>query len=315
MAEKTKLKGAPGEGDATAATAGAGASEFARGEELPRAQSPARQFLKKFLRRKTAVAGFVFIVLMLVIAVIGPSVVPYDPNQYDYSALLSGPTAAHVWGTDEFGRDVFSRLVAGTQLSLGTALTASVIGTAAGVVFGLIAGFCGGLVDAFIMRVCDVMFAFPGILLAIAVVAIIGPGLTNVMIGVAVFTVPSFARIIRGAVLEVRSELYVEAARSVGCSSRRIMFIHILPGTMQALIVNFTMNVGGAILSASSLSFLGFGASVTQPEWGAMLSQSRNYLATAPHLVLFPGLLIFLTVLAFNLFGDGLRDTLDPKLN
>ena len=284
-------------------------------EELPKAQSPVRQFVKKFLRRKTAVIGFLFIVFILILAVIGPSITPFDPNAYDYSAILAGPSARHLWGTDEFGRDVFSRILAGTQLSLGTALTASIIGTAAGVVFGLIAGFFGGIVDSLIMRVCDVMFAFPGILLAIAIVAIIGPGITNIMIGVAVFTVPSFARIIRGAVLEVRGELYVEVAQSIGCSSTRTMFVHIFPGTMQALIVNFTMNIGGAILSASSLSFLGFGASVTQAEWGAILSQGRNYLAIAPHLVLFPGLVIFLTVLAFNLFGDGLRDTLDPRLN
>lgn len=287
----------------------------AAAEELPKAQNPTKQFIKKFLRRKTAVIGLAFIVFILIIAVIGPNITPYDPNAYDYSAILSGPSAAHIWGTDEFGRDVFSRIVAGTQLSLGTALTASIIGTAAGVVVGLIAGFFGGIVDSFIMRVCDVMFAFPGILLAIAIVAIIGPGITNIMIGVAVFTVPSFARIIRGAVLEVRGELYVEVAQSIGCSNMRTMFVHIFPGTMQALIVNFTMNVGGAILSASSLSFLGFGASVTQSEWGAILSQGRNYLAIAPHLVLYPGLVIFLTVLAFNLFGDGLRDTLDPKLN
>ena len=291
------------------------ASAMLKAEELPKAQSPIKQFIKKFLRRKTAVIGLLFIVFILILAVIGPSITPYDPNAYDYNAILAGPTPKHIWGTDEFGRDVFSRILAGTQLSIGTALTASVIGTAAGVVLGLIAGFFGGVIDSFIMRVCDVMFAFPGILLAIAIVAIIGPGITNIMIGVAVFTVPSFARIIRGAVLEVRSELYVEVAKSIGCSYARIMFVHIFPGTMQALIVNFTMNIGGAILSASSLSFLGFGASVTQAEWGAILSQGRNYLAIAPNLVLFPGLVIFLTVLAFNLFGDGLRDTLDPRLN
>ncbi|WP_066828786.1 ABC transporter permease [Collinsella ihumii] len=284
-------------------------------EELPKAQNPTVQFIKKFLRRKTAVLGFLFIVFILIMAVIGPSIVPYDPNAYDYGAILAGPSATHIWGTDEFGRDVFSRILAGTQLSLGTALTASILGTAGGVVLGLIAGFFGGIADSIIMRICDVMFAFPSILLAIAIVAIIGPGITNIMIGLAVFTVPSFARIIRGAVLEVRGELYVEVAQSIGCSPARTMFVHIFPGTMQALIVNFTMNVGGAILSASSLSFLGFGANVTQAEWGAILSQGRNYLAIAPHLVLFPGLVIFLTVLAFNLFGDGLRDTLDPKLN
>lgn len=296
--------------DTKQATAGAVAAE-----ELPKAQNPTVQFIKKFLRRKTAVAGLAFIIFILILAVIGPSITPYDPNAYDYSAILASPSPAHIWGTDEFGRDVFSRIIAGTQLSLGTALTASVLGTAGGVVLGLIAGFFGGIIDSIIMRICDVMFAFPSILLAIAIVAIIGPGITNIMIGLAVFTVPSFARIIRGAVLEVRGELYVEVAQSIGCSPVRTMFVHIFPGTMQALIVNFTMNVGGSILSASSLSFLGFGASVTQAEWGAILSQGRNYLAIAPHLVLFPGLVIFLTVLAFNLFGDGLRDTLDPKLN
>lgn len=296
--------------DTKQATAGTVAAE-----ELPKAQNPTVQFIKKFLRRKTAVAGLAFIIFILILAVIGPSITPYDSNAYDYSAILASPSPAHIWGTDEFGRDVFSRIIAGTQLSLGTALTASVLGTAGGVVLGLIAGFFGGIIDSIIMRICDVMFAFPSILLAIAIVAIIGPGITNIMIGLAVFTVPSFARIIRGAVLEVRGELYVEVAQSIGCSPARTMFVHIFPGTMQALIVNFTMNVGGSILSASSLSFLGFGASVTQAEWGAILSQGRNYLAIAPHLVLFPGLVIFLTVLAFNLFGDGLRDTLDPKLN
>ena len=284
-------------------TGQAPASEFAAGEELPKAQSRAKVFVKKFMRRKTAVAGLLFLVLVVIIAITARAWIPYDPNAYDYSALYSGPTARHLWGTDEFGRDVFSRLMAGTSLSLSTAISASVLGTAV------------GIVDSAIMRACDVLFAFPGILLAIAVVAILGPGIQNVMIGVAVGAMPTFARIIRGAVLEVRGELYVEVARSIGCSPLRIMFVHIFPGTLQALIVNFTMNVGGAILSASGLSFLGFGASVTEPEWGAMLSSGRNYLATAPHMVLFPGLLIFLTVLAFNLLGDGLRDTLDPKLN
>lgn len=290
-------------------------STFAAGEELPKAQSPFVQFVKRFVQRKTAVVGLLFLVAMAIIAITAPLWIPYDPAQYDYVAVKAGPSLTHIWGTDDFGRDVFSRLMAGSSLSLSTAISASVLGTAIGVFFGLLAGFCGGIVDSLIMRACDVLFAFPGILLAIAVVAIIGPGITNVMIGVAVGAVPTFARIIRGAVLEVRGELYVEVARSIGCSPLRTMFVHVFPGTVQALIVNFTMNVGGAILSASSLSFLGFGASVTEPEWGAMLSQGRSYLAVAPHMVLFPGLLIFLTVLAFNLLGDGLRDTLDPKLN
>ena len=203
----------------------------------------------------------------------------------------------------------------GSRLSLSCALIATVIGTAGGVILGLIAGFYGGFVDSLIMRCCDVLFAFPDILLAIAVVAIIGPGMVNVMIAVAVFTVPSFARIIRSATISVKQSLYVEVARSLGCKNCRILFVHVFPGTIQSMIVNFTMRIGTAILAASSLSFLGFGANVTEPDWGAMLSLGRNYLNTAPHMVLFPGILIFLTVLAFNLLGDGLRDTLDPKMN
>ena len=197
----------------------------------------------------------------------------------------------------------------------GLEQAATIIGTAIGVVLGLIAGFYGGIIDSLIMRCCDVLFAFPDILLAIAVVAIIGQGMVNVMIAVAVFTVPSFARIIRSATISVKQAPYVEVARSLGCSNTRILFVHIFPGTIQSMIVNFTMRVGTAILAASSLSFLGFGANVTEPDWGSMLSTGRNYLNTAPHMVLFPGILIFLTVLAFNLLGDGLRDTLDPKMN
>ena len=284
-------------------------------EGLPKAQNRFIEFSRKFLQRKMAVGALIVILVILVIAVAGPYLVPYDPNAVDYFALLQGPSSNHWWGTDEFGRDVFSRLMVGTRLSLFAALNATVIGTAIGVVLGLIAGYFSGWVDSLIMRGCDVLFAFPDILLAIAVVAIIGPGLVNVMIAVAVFTVPSFARIIRSSVLDVKQALYVEAARSVGCTNRRIITVHVFPGTVQALIINFTMRVGTAILAASSLSFLGFGANVTEPEWGAMLSQGRNYLNTAPHMVLFPGMLIFITVLAFNLLGDGLRDALDPKVN
>ena len=273
------------------------------------------EFVKKFIKRKTAVISLAFIVFIILMAIIGPYVVPYDPQAPDYTAMMQGPSAAHIWGTNEYGQDVFSRLMVGTRLSLTCALTATIIGTAIGVVLGLIAGFYGGIIDSLIMRCCDVLFAFPDILLAIAVVAIIGQGMVNVMIAVAVFTVPSFARIIRSATISVKQAPYVEVARSLGCSNTRILFVHIFPGTIQSMIVNFTMRVGTAILAASSLSFLGFGANVTEPDWGSMLSTGRNYLNTAPHMVLFPGILIFLTVLAFNLLGDGLRDTLDPKMN
>ena len=288
---------------------------LAAAEELPKEQSKFKEFVKKFMKRKTAVISLAFIVFIILMAIIGPYVVPYDPQAPDYTAMMQGPSAAHIWGTNEYGQDVFSRLMVGTRLSLTCALTATIIGTAIGVVLGLIAGFYGGIIDSLIMRCCDVLFAFPDILLAIAVVAIIGQGMVNVMIAVAVFTVPSFARIIRSATISVKQAPYVEVARSLGCSNTRILFVHIFPGTIQSMIVNFTMRVGTAILAASSLSFLGFGANVTEPDWGSMLSTGRNYLNTAPHMVLFPGILIFLTVLAFNLLGDGLRDTLDPKMN
>jgi glutathione transport system permease protein len=287
---------------------------FRAEEVLPKPKSRTKEFVKKFVKNKTAVISLIFILFLVVVALFGSSVVPYDPDAPDYGAIFQSPSAAHWWGTDEYGRDVFSRLLVGTRLSLGVALVSVVVGAALGVVLGVLAGYYGGILDALIMRSCDVLFAFPDILLAIAVVAIIGPGVINVMIAIAVFTVPSFARVIRSATITVKESLYVEVARSLGCKDRRILWVHIFPGTIQSIIVNFTMRIGTAILAEASLSFLGFGANVTEPDWGSMLSQSRNYLNTAPHLVLFPGVLIFLTVLAFNLLGDGLRDTLDPKI-
>lgn len=283
-------------------------------EELPKAQSRTKAFIKKFLKRKAAVISLVFILFILFMGIFAPYIVPYDAATPDYTALLQGPSPEHWWGTDEFGRDVFSRLMVGTRLSVFTALAAVTIGTVIGAVLGLLAGYYGGIIESIVMRGADILFAFPDILLAIAVVAIIGPGVINVVIAVAVFTVPSVARLARSATLTEKEALYVEVARSLGCRDRRILWVHIFPGAVQSLIVNFTMRIGTAILAAASLSFLGFGANVTEPEWGAMLSQGRNYLVTAPHIVLFPGILIFLTVLAFNLLGDGLRDTLDPKI-
>ena len=277
-------------------------------------RSRTREFFKKFFQRKTAVVAGCFILFLIIIAIIGPSIAPYDPAAYDYSAIRSGPSAQHLMGTDEFGRDVFSRLLAGARLSLGSALAAVLVGAALGTILGILAGYYGGILEALVMRSSDVLFAMPDILLCIAIVAIIGPGLINVIIAVTVFTIPSFARIMRSATLSVKGSLYVEVARSLGCPDSRILIKHIFPGTVQSMIVNFTMRIGSAILAASSLSFLGFGADVSAPEWGAMLSSGRNYIGVADHLILFPGLIIFLTVLAFNLFGDGLRDTLDPKV-
>ena len=276
--------------------------------------SRTKQFVKKFMKRKTAVVAFFIICFLLILAVIGPYIAPYDPGAFDYNNILSGPSAEHWFGTDQFGQDIFSRILAGAPLSLGVALSSVIVGSVLGMILGLLAGYYGGWIETLVMRGSDVLFSFPDILLAIAIVAILGPGLINVFIAVAVFTVPSFARMMRSATLQVKSSLYVEVAHSLGCKDSRILFKHIFPGTIQSMIVNFSMRIGSAIMAASGLSFLGFGANVTDPEWGAMLSQSRSYLSTAPHMLYFPALVIFITVLAFNLFGDGLRDTLDPKL-
>ncbi len=283
-------------------------------EAMPPQQKNWRALLSKFMKRKTAVISLAFILFLIFVAIFGPRAAPYDPSVPDYTAIMKGPAPGHLMGTDEFGRDVFSRLLVGTRLSLSCALLAVTLGTAVGTVLGLLAGYYGGIIDAVVMRLCDILFAFPDILLAIAIVAIIGSGTVNVVIAVTVFTVPSFARIMRSATIQVKSCLYVEVARSLGNPDRRILWTHIFPGTVQSMIVNFTMRIGTAILAGASLSFLGFGADVTVPEWGAMLSTARNYMTTAPHLVYVPGITIFLTVLAFNLLGDGLRDTLDPKL-
>ena len=273
-----------------------------------------KAFVKKFAKRKTAVVAFFVMVALLILALVGPSLAPYEANAFDYDNILSGPSAKHWFGTDQFGRDILSRIMAGAPLTLGVALSSVVVGAAVGTVLGLLSGYYGGWIEMLVMRGADVLFSFPDILLAIAIVAALGPGIINVFIAVAVFTVPSFARIMRSATLAVKGSLYVEVARSLGCKDGRILFKHIFPGTIQSLIVNFTMRIGSAIMAASSLSFLGFGANVADPEWGAMLSLGRSYLSTAPHMVYLPGLVIFITVLAFNLFGDGLRDTLDPKI-
>lgn len=283
-------------------------------QSLAPREKPMKAFVRKFLGRKTAVAAACFIILLFIIAIIAPAISPYDAAAPDYDRILQGPGPGHIFGTDEYGRDILSRLLAGSRISLAVSLSSVTIGAIVGAFLGIIAGYYGGWADRLIMRTCDVLFAFPDLLLAIAIVAVIGPGLSNVVIAVAVFSVPSFARIMRSSTLSVKQSLYVEVARSLGCSNASIMWKHIFPGTVASIIVNFTMRIGTAILAAASLSFLGFGAKPTEPDWGAMLSTGRNYLGIAPHIVYFSGGIIFLTVLAFNLFGDGLRDTLDPKI-
>ncbi|MGG6313821.1 ABC transporter permease subunit [Paenibacillus macerans] len=274
----------------------------------------AAEFWRKFCRQRLALAAGIFIMLLVIIAILGPYLTPYDPEAPNYDALTLGPSFRHWAGTDEYGRDILSRLIAGTRLSLAVSLSSVFIAAAAGTFLGLLSGYYGGWLDRLIMRGSDVLFSFPDILLAIGIVAILGPGLSNVVVAVAVFGIPSFARIIRSVTLSAKETVFVEAARSMGAKNGRIIWRHIFPETLPSVIVNLTMKIGTAILAASSLSFLGMGAKADEPDWGAMLSMGRDYLSIAPHIVYFPGLAIFLTVLAFNLVGDGLRDALDPKM-
>ena len=278
-------------------------------------RTPFKEFIRKFKKQKTALAAFAFIILLVVIAFISYSVVPYGINEYDYNAIMQAPSAQHWFGTDEFGRDLFSRILCGTRISLSVGLLSVTIGAVLGTILGLLGGYYGGLLDSIIMRICDVLFAFPGIILAIAIVAILGSGLYNVVIAVDVFSTPTFARLVRSTTLSYKNSVFVQAARNLGASDARILFQHILPAAIPNIIVQYTMSIGNSILTASSLSFLGLGAKPPTPEWGLLLSNGRNYMMSSWHITLFPGIAIFLTVLAFNLLGDGLRDALDPKLS
>ena len=277
--------------------------------------TPFKDFVRKFKKQKTALVAMCFIIFLVILSFISYQIAPYGINEYDYMAILQGPSAAHWFGTDEFGRDLFSRIICGTRISLSVGLFSVSIAAICGTILGLLGGYYGGLLDSAIMRVCDVLFAFPGIILAIAIIAILGSGMTNVVIAVAVFSTPTFARLVRSTTLATKGNVFVQAARNIGASDARILFRHILPSAIPNIIVQYTMSIGTSILTASSLSFLGMGAQPPTPEWGLLLSNGRTYMMTSWHTTLFPRLAIFLTVLAFNLLGDGLRDALDPKLS
>ncbi|WP_031525121.1 glutathione ABC transporter permease GsiD [Siccibacter colletis] len=278
-------------------------------------RTPGREFWRRLKRQPTALVAGAFVLILILVAIVAPWIVPYDvANYFDYDRLNEGPSLMHWFGVDSLGRDIFSRVLVGAQISLAAGVFAVLIGALIGTVLGLVAGYYEGWWDRIIMRICDVLFAFPGILLAIAVVAVMGSGMANVIIAVAIFSIPAFARLVRGNTLVLKHQTFIESARSIGASDRTILFRHILPGTVSSIVVYFTMRIGTSIISAASLSFLGLGAQPPTPEWGAMLNEARADMVMAPHVALFPSLAIFLTVLAFNLLGDGLRDALDPKI-
>jgi len=292
------------------------AGTMAEAAQRDKVRTPWREFWRKFRRQRMAVVAGVFVLLLVLVAVLAPYLVPFDAETYfDYDALNASPSAQHWFGVDSLGRDVFSRILMGARISLAAGFFSVALGALVGTVMGLLAGYYEGWWDRIFMRICDVLFAFPGILLAIGVVAVLGGGLTNVICAVAIFSIPAFARLVRGSVLALKHLTYVEAARSIGARDLTIVMRHIFPGTISSIVVYFTMRVGASIIVAASLSFLGMGAPPPTPEWGAMLNDARADMAIAPHEALFPSLAIFFTVLAFNLLGDGLRDALDPKID
>ena len=279
-------------------------------------RTPWTEFWRKFKKQQVALGALVFVLLLVAVALLAPWITPYDAeNFFDYDKINAGPSAAHWFGVDPLGRDIFSRILMGARISLAAGFLSVTLGGIIGTVLGLLAGFYGGWWDRIVMRISDVLFAFPGILLALGVVAILGSSMTNVIVAVSVFSVPAFARLVRGNTLVLKQLTYIEAARSIGASDTTIVLRHILPGTISAIVVYFTMRLGTSIITAASLSFLGLGAQPPMPEWGAMLNEARADMVNAPHVALFPALAIFFTVLAFNLLGDGLRDALDPKID
>ena len=285
-----------------------------RCDEKPVKSSQRKDVCWRLWQNKAAMAGLLVILLLILCAIFADVIAPYGIDDQDLSRRFIRPCKEFPMGTDNFGRDIFSRIIYGTRISLRVGLFATAISAVAGTILGAVSGYYGKKIDNVIMRVVDVMLAIPSILLAISIAAALGPGLRNVMIAISIGSIPSFARMVRASALTVKEQEYIEAARSIGAGDLRIITRHILPNCMAPIIVQATMGVAGAILSTSGLSFIGLGISPPTPEWGAMLSAGRQYIRDAGYIVLFPGLVIMVTILAINLLGDGLRDALDPRL-
>lgn len=278
------------------------------------ARSPWKMIVNRFKKNKRAMAGLWMVLVFLVVAIFAPWIAPHDPFEQNMQVMLEAPSIHHFFGTDEFGRDIFSRVIYGAQISLMIGIVGVLISIVFGVALGTVSGYFGGLVDSLVMRIMDIFMAFPSFLLALAIVSVLGPGMINVMIAIGIFSVPTFARISRSSVIAIKNKEYIEAARAMGGTHLFIIWKHILPNSIAPIIVLSTMRIATAILTAAGLSFLGMGAQPPTPEWGAMLSTGREYLRTAPHVSTIPGLAIMFMVLAFNMLGDGLRDALDPKM-
>jgi peptide/nickel transport system permease protein len=284
-------------------------------EALPLpAPAPRRAFVGRLLRGHLARVGMVVVTALVVVAALAPRLAPYDPAEQRLESMLERPGRAHLLGTDDLGRDILSRLVHGARVSLLVGLLAVGLSLVVGVTLGLVAGYRGGWVDEAIMRTMDGLLAFPALVLALAITAALGPSLRNAMVAIGIVGIPGFARLVRGQVLSLRAQEFVEAARAGGLGDTRIVLRHIVPGTAAPIIVHASLRVAFAVLAEAGLSFLGLGVQPPTPSWGAMLSAGREYLEMAPWLCMAPGAAIFLTTLSFNFVGDGLRDALDPRL-
>jgi peptide/nickel transport system permease protein len=278
-------------------------------------ETPLRRMIRRLLRRKGAIFGLVIIALFLFLAIFAPLLTPYDPIAQSWTSVRKPPSLSHWFGTDDVGRDILVRVIFGARASLMAGVISVGIALAIGVPLGLAAGYLGGFLDALISRITDAMLACPFLILAIALAAFLGPSLGNAMIAIGVTTTPIFVRLTRGQVMSVKVEDYIEAARAVGNPRWRIALRHILPNIMPALLVQATLSIAAAIIAEAALSFLGLGQQPPAPSWGSMLNSAQRFLVNAPWMAVWPGLAIFLTVLSFNLVGDGLRDALDPRDN
>ncbi len=270
--------------------------------------------LKRLRRNPSAVAGVVILLVLVLAAIFAPLLTPYDPARQSLGDVLQHPSRTHLLGTDQLGRDLLARILYGGRLTLFIGAFAVAVGIVVGVPLGIVSGFYRGATDMIIQRVMDLMLAFTSFLLALTLVSLLGVGLTNVIVAVGISTIPRFARLVRSSVLTIREISYVEASRALGAADQRVLWRHVLPNALAPVIVQATLSMGGTILTAAGLGFLGLGVQPPTPEWGAMLGQGRNYIFSNPSVSTFPGIAIFLAVMGFNLLGDGLRDALDPQL-
>lgn len=275
---------------------------------------PWREAWNNFKKSKTAVIGACIVLFFILVAIFAPFIAPEGINDQLHADRFQPPSSKYWLGTDDHGRDILSRIIYGARISLSVGFLSVVGSVVVGSTLGILAGYYGRWIDTIISRIFDIMLAFPSILLAIAIVSVLGPSLKNALIAIAIINVPNFGRLIRSKVLSIKEDEYIMAARGIGMKDTRILFSHILPNSMAPVIVQGTLAIATAILEAAALGFLGLGAEPPEPEWGKMLSDAKNYIQTAPWTMVFPGLAIMLTVLGFNLMGDGLRDALDPKM-